>query len=121
MPAALVPVLAFLVILAIDPWVYADAKQRTDQGAPVVVRIGAFVLETPETWFVGWPDSVDHLLPALHGEPRAITPLQGSPFEDRPPGQLRYRALGHVTLPSATVEALVTPREMRLRAHRQIN
>lgn len=53
MPAALVPVLVLLVILAIDLWVYADAKQRADQGAPVVVRIGAFVLETPETWFVG--------------------------------------------------------------------
>ena len=53
MPAALVPVLVLLVILAIDLWVYDDAKQRADQGAPVVVRIGAFVLETPKTWFVG--------------------------------------------------------------------
>ena len=53
MPAALGPVLVLLVILAIDMWVYADAKQRADQGAPVVVRIGAFVLETPQTWFVG--------------------------------------------------------------------
>jgi hypothetical protein len=53
MPAALVPVLVLLVILAIDLWVYADAKQRADQGAPVVVRMGAFVLEAPETWFVG--------------------------------------------------------------------
>jgi len=53
MPAALVPVLVPLVILAIDLWVYADAKQRADQGAPVVVRIGAFVLETSETWLVG--------------------------------------------------------------------
>jgi hypothetical protein len=52
MPAALVPVLVLLVILAIDLLVYADAKQRADQGAPVVLRIGAFVLETPETWFV---------------------------------------------------------------------
>lgn len=55
MPAALVPVFVLLVILAIDLWVYADAKQRADQGAPVVVRIGAFVIETPETWFVGCP------------------------------------------------------------------
>ena len=53
MPAALVPVLVLLVILAIDLWVYADAKQRADHGAPVVVRIGAIVLKTPETWFVG--------------------------------------------------------------------
>lgn len=53
MPAALVPVFVLLVILAIDLWVYADARWRADQGAPVVVRISAFVLETPETWFVG--------------------------------------------------------------------
>ena len=53
MPAALVPVLVLLVILAIDLWVYDDAKQRADQGAPVVVHIGAFVLEKPETWLVG--------------------------------------------------------------------
>jgi len=32
---------------------FAGPKQRADQGAPVVVRIGAFVLETPETWLVG--------------------------------------------------------------------
>jgi hypothetical protein len=53
MQAALGPVLVLLVILAIDMWVYADAKKRADQGAPVVVRIGGFVLETPQTWFVG--------------------------------------------------------------------
>jgi hypothetical protein len=53
MPASLVPVLVLPVILAVDLWVYADAKQRADQGAPVVVRIGAFVLETPVTWLVG--------------------------------------------------------------------
>ncbi|NMM23572.1 MAG: hypothetical protein HHJ11_08745 [Phycicoccus sp.] len=53
MPAALVPVLVLLVILAIDLWVYADARQRADRGAPVVVRIGVFVLGTPETWLLG--------------------------------------------------------------------
>lgn len=53
MTAALVPVLVVLVIVAIDVWVYSDSKQRADQGAPVVVRIGAFVVETPATWFVG--------------------------------------------------------------------
>jgi hypothetical protein len=53
MPAALVPVLLVLVIVTIDLWVYADSKQRADQGAPVVVQIGAFVVETPATWFVG--------------------------------------------------------------------
>jgi len=53
MSAALVPLVVLLVILAIDVWVYADAQQRAGQGAPVVVRIGAFVLETPLTWFIG--------------------------------------------------------------------
>jgi uncharacterized membrane protein YwaF len=53
MPAALVPLLVLLVTLAVDLWAYADAKRHADQGAPVVVRIGAFVLVTPETWFVG--------------------------------------------------------------------
>jgi hypothetical protein len=53
MPEALIPALVLLVILAIDLWVYADAKQRANEGAPVVVRIGAFVLETPEKWLVG--------------------------------------------------------------------
>jgi hypothetical protein len=45
MPAALVPVLVLLVILAIDLWVYADARRWAAQRAPVV--------ETPETWFLG--------------------------------------------------------------------
>jgi hypothetical protein len=53
MPATLAPVLVLLLILAIDLWVYADAQQRAHEEAPVVVRIGAFVLETPKTWFVG--------------------------------------------------------------------
>ena len=53
MPAALLPVLVVFVMVAIDLWVYADAKQRADQGAPMVLRIGAFVVETPATWFVG--------------------------------------------------------------------
>jgi hypothetical protein len=53
MPEALVPLVVLLAILAIDVWVYADAKQRAGQGAPVVARIGSFAVETPETWFLG--------------------------------------------------------------------
>lgn len=53
MPAALIPVIVLLAILAIDVWVYADAQQRAGRGTPVVVRIGAFVLETPQMWFIG--------------------------------------------------------------------
>jgi hypothetical protein len=74
MLAALGPVLVVLVILAIDLWVFADAKQREEQGAPVVVRIGALVVETPATWFVGclllW------IFFPLRGEPRGLTPQQ---------------------------------------------
>ena len=32
---------------------------------------------------------------------------------DRPPGRLRYKARGHVTMHAATGEVQVTPREMR--------
>ena len=50
---ALVPLVVLLAILAIDPWVYADARRWAAQGAPVVARIGSFEVETPETWFLG--------------------------------------------------------------------
>jgi hypothetical protein len=51
--ALLIPVLVVLVILAIDLWVYVDAKRCADEGAPVVLRVGAFVVDTPATWFLG--------------------------------------------------------------------
>lgn len=50
---ALVPILALLVVLAIDVWVYVDARERLRQGNPVSVSLGSFRLETPETWFLG--------------------------------------------------------------------
>ena len=53
MPEALVPLVVLLAILAIDIWVYADARRCSAQGSPVVARIGVFVIETPETWFLG--------------------------------------------------------------------
>ena len=53
MPEALVPLVVLLAILAIDIWVYADARRRSAQRAPVVARIGAFVIGTPETRFLG--------------------------------------------------------------------
>jgi hypothetical protein len=52
-PEALVPLVVLLAILAIDLWVYADAKRWAAQGTPVVARIGSFTVETPETWFLG--------------------------------------------------------------------
>jgi hypothetical protein len=53
MPEALVPLVVLLAILAIDLWVYADARRWAAQGAPVVARIGSFAVATPETWFLG--------------------------------------------------------------------
>jgi hypothetical protein len=50
--ATLVPVFVLVVILAIDAWVYQDAKRCADEGAPVVLRVGTFVLATPTQWFV---------------------------------------------------------------------
>jgi hypothetical protein len=50
---ALAPVLVVVVIVAIDLWVYADAKRYADHGTPVVFRAGNFVVDTPATWFVG--------------------------------------------------------------------
>jgi hypothetical protein len=53
MPEVLGPLIVLLAILAIDLWVYADARRWAAQGAPVVARIGSFAAETPETWFLG--------------------------------------------------------------------
>jgi hypothetical protein len=50
---ALVPVFVVAVILAIDLWVYLDAKRQVARGAPVEFRIGALVIDTPAIWFLG--------------------------------------------------------------------
>ena len=49
---ALVPLVVVLVILAIDSWVYLDAKRYADQGTPVIFRSATFVIDRPVTWFV---------------------------------------------------------------------
>jgi hypothetical protein len=53
MPETLAPFVVLLAIVAIDLWVYADAKRWGAQGTPVVARIGSFAVGTPETWLVG--------------------------------------------------------------------
>jgi hypothetical protein len=53
MSAALVPLLVVLVLLGVGLWVFQDAKRCTDEGAPVVLRVGSFAVETPAAWFVG--------------------------------------------------------------------
>jgi hypothetical protein len=50
--AALLPVVAVLVILAVDSWVYLDAKRYANEGRPVVFRSATLVIDSPVTWFV---------------------------------------------------------------------
>jgi hypothetical protein len=52
-PMALVPLLAVLLIVTIDLWVYDDARKRRDRGRPVVAAIGSLIVDTPEAWLAG--------------------------------------------------------------------
>jgi hypothetical protein len=49
--ATVVPLVVVAVLIAIDTWVYADAKEHTRRGEPVVFRAGSFGVETPSGWF----------------------------------------------------------------------
>lgn len=51
--AAAFSLIAAIVVVAIDAWVYSDAKAHADLGAPVVFRAGSFAVETPAGWFLG--------------------------------------------------------------------
>ena len=51
--SALVPVLVLLFVLAIDLWVYADAKARWERGSPVVFSTSFFEVDSPAAWFFG--------------------------------------------------------------------
>ncbi|MFU8854684.1 hypothetical protein ACNAW0_27480 [Micromonospora sp. SL1-18] len=48
-----IPILVLLVVLALDAWVYTDARQRMRRGSPVSVSIGSLRVETPEAWLLG--------------------------------------------------------------------
>jgi len=50
---ALAPILVLLVVLALDAWVYSDARKRLRRGDPVSVSVGSVRVETPEAWFLG--------------------------------------------------------------------
>ena len=50
--AAAVPVIVVLVLMAIDGWVFSDAKTRAARGTPVIFRAGSFVVDTPGAWFL---------------------------------------------------------------------
>jgi hypothetical protein len=49
----LVPIVAAVVVLASDAWVFTDARARRDAGDPVRVALGSWRVETPEAWFLG--------------------------------------------------------------------
>jgi hypothetical protein len=49
----LAPVILVLVILAVDLWIYKDAKARSGSGRPVFVRIGSITIDTPDAWLAG--------------------------------------------------------------------
>ena len=51
-PGVSASLLALLVVLAADAWVFTDAKVRENGGAPVVVSIGSFEISRPVMWFV---------------------------------------------------------------------
>ena len=51
--AAAFPLVLAIFVVAIDAWVYSDAKAHADRGAPVVFRAGSFSVETPAAWFLG--------------------------------------------------------------------
>lgn len=51
-PTAFAPLLLLLAVLATDVWVYLDATAQGERGAPVVVSLGTFRVDTPTAWFV---------------------------------------------------------------------
>ncbi|GAA0384614.1 hypothetical protein Acor_47720 [Acrocarpospora corrugata] len=50
--SALVPLLVLSLLVAVDAWVYADAKGRMKRGYPVVFAVGNFRAGTPEAWMM---------------------------------------------------------------------
>ncbi|MGN6606898.1 MAG: hypothetical protein ACTHMS_07795 [Jatrophihabitans sp.] len=44
--------LAVGVVVCLDLWVLLDARQWARRGTPVVLRLGALTIETPEAWAV---------------------------------------------------------------------
>jgi hypothetical protein len=47
----LIPLVALAVVTIVDLWVYVDARAQEQRGTPVVFSVGAFVVDTPATWF----------------------------------------------------------------------
>ena len=52
-PVAAVPLLVLAVGVAVDLWVYSDAKRQAEVGRAVIFQAGAFVLDSPAAWAMG--------------------------------------------------------------------
>jgi hypothetical protein len=50
---SLMPILVLLLLIAIDLWVYADAKAHFERGTPVVFSTDFLTVDTPAAWFFG--------------------------------------------------------------------
>ena len=49
----LAAVVLLLVVLAVDAWVFVDARARSVQGRDVVATVGPVTLSTAEQWLLG--------------------------------------------------------------------
>lgn len=45
--------LALVVVVGTDLWVYFDAQRIAGAGTPVFFRLGTFTIDTPLGWFLG--------------------------------------------------------------------
>lgn len=52
-PTLLVALVPLFLVLAIDVWVYADARSRQGTGREPGLRIGSLQVSTPEAWAIG--------------------------------------------------------------------
>ena len=50
---ALGPLALLVVALAVDVWVFLDARHRSHAGDDVVATVGPVTLSTPEQWLLG--------------------------------------------------------------------
>jgi hypothetical protein len=50
---ALAPILVLSVVVAIDLWVYADARALSERGTPVVFSTDFLTVDTPAAWLIG--------------------------------------------------------------------
>lgn len=45
-----VTVIAVMVLIILDVWVYLDARSHTRQNEPVAVQLGGFTIDAPRVW-----------------------------------------------------------------------